>query len=65
MIMLKHNQHHQITYLFVHLVVITHIQQPNKSKVNDLRVKSPNHQTTDLHNSDLKITVFSFRDFAC
>jgi len=29
MIILKYNQHHQITCLFVHLAVITQLQQPN------------------------------------
>jgi len=64
MIMLKHNQHHQITFLFVHLAVKTQIQQPNKnlmfknlkpkSKLKDVRAKSPTKTNTDLHNNEIK-----------
>jgi len=42
-------------FLFIHLAVITHIQQPNKKKVNDLRVKSPTKVNTDHHNGSLKL----------
>jgi len=35
-----------------------------KSKVNDLRVKSPTKANTDLHNGDLKIMVFLLQRFS-
>jgi len=41
---------------FIHLAVITHVQQPNKKKkVNDLRVKRPTKMNTDHHNGNLKL----------
>jgi len=36
-----------------------------KSKIIDLRVKSPTKPNTDLNNGDLKFPFFSFSDSAC
>jgi len=58
MIMLKHNQHHQITftYLFIWLLLFTYNSQTT-SNVNDVNVKSPTKTHTDHYNGDLKITA--------
>jgi len=42
-------------FLFIHLGVITHVQQPKKKKVKDSRVKSPTKVNTDHHNGNLKL----------
>jgi len=55
--MLKHSEHHNITFLFVHLSVVIWVKQPNiKSNANDLRVKSSTKANTDLHNGNILIT---------
>jgi len=52
MIMLKHNHQHQITLYFVICLSILKYNSQTKSKVIDLRVKSPTKPNTDLHNGD-------------
>jgi len=48
MIMLKHNEGHQISFSLMF-------------KINDLRVKSPTKPNTDLHNGNITITIFSMQ----
>jgi len=66
MIMLKHNLHNQITFSICSSGVYnSHITGKQTSNVKDLRVKSRAKTHTDLHNGDIKITVFSFSVCAC
>jgi len=62
MIMVKHNQHHQITFS---IYLSGYYNSRITSKVNNLRVKRPTKTHTDLYNGDLKISVFFFSDSAC
>jgi len=64
--MLKHNQHYHITFsLWSSGCYNSDTAAEQKSKVNGLRVKSPTEANTDLHNGNITIPVFSFRDSAC
>jgi len=65
MIVLKHNQHHQIAFYHTTGCYKSHTTAKQKSKVKELRVKSPAKANTNLHNGDLKFQFFSFSDSAC
>jgi len=62
--MLKHNQHHQITFSMHLSDCYNTCTAAKQNKVNDVRVKRPTITNTDHHNGDSNIPVFPFSNCA-